>query len=100
MAICCGGLHILSSLNQLNQRKRKAGNLLDVSCFVWGRIMLGQIFFFFFFLAWEAEPKYIFANAHWPIRKDFKRQISKFKKMENLADVQAWVGNEREFPEE
>jgi hypothetical protein len=49
MAICCGGLYILSSLNQLNQRKRKAGNLLDVSCFVWGRIMLGQCFFFFFF---------------------------------------------------
>jgi hypothetical protein len=27
--------------------------------------------------------------------KDFKKQISKFKKMENLADGQAWVGNER-----
>jgi hypothetical protein len=50
MAICCGGLHILSSLNQLNQRKRKAGNLLDVSCFVWGRIMLGQCFLLLFSL--------------------------------------------------
>jgi hypothetical protein len=26
MAICCGGLHTLSSLNQLNERKRIAGN--------------------------------------------------------------------------
>jgi hypothetical protein len=26
MGICCGGLHTLSSLNQLNQRKRIARN--------------------------------------------------------------------------
>jgi hypothetical protein len=29
------------------------------------------------------------------VMKDFKKQISKFKKMENLADIQAWVENER-----
>jgi hypothetical protein len=28
------------------KKKRKEGNLLDVSCFVWGRIMLGQCFLF------------------------------------------------------
>jgi len=96
MAICCGGLHILSSLNQLNQRKRKTGNFLDVSCFVWGRIMLGQCFLFFILLEKLNQNTYL-QMPIWPIRKDFKRHISKIKKMENLADLLAWVRNEREF---
>jgi hypothetical protein len=84
----------------IKSKKKESRQLVGCFLLCMGQNYAGSNFFFFFFLAWEAEPKYIFADAHWPIRKDFKRQISKFKKRENLADVQAWVGNEREFPEE
>jgi hypothetical protein len=61
-----------------------------------GQNYVGSMFSFFILLERLNQNTYL-QMPIWPIRKDFKRQISKIKKMENLADVLAWVGNEREF---
>jgi hypothetical protein len=47
MAICCGGLHTVVITTSMKSKKKESrpGNLLDVSCFVWGRIILRQQLF-------------------------------------------------------
>jgi hypothetical protein len=69
-----------------------------VGCFLlcMGQNYVGSMFSFFILLERLNQNTYLQMHI-WPIRKDFKRHISKIKKMENLADVLAWVGNEREF---